>query len=93
MVVQLKLTSKGQITLKKEFLQHLGADAGTVLDVEKLADGTIKISAKRPKKNSSFAEFAGLFSNHSGKQFTIEELNDAIADAYAEAGVQGISNK
>ena len=50
MAVQLKLTSKGQITLKKEFLQHLGADDGTVLDVEKLADGAIKISAKRPKK-------------------------------------------
>lgn len=93
MSAQLKLTAKGQITLKKEFLQHLGAEIGSFLAVEKLADGALKISVQKIEKNTSFAEFAGLFDNPTGKNFSIEELNEAISDAYAEVGIQGVFMK
>lgn len=90
MPATLKLTAKGQITLKKEFLQHLGAGIGSVLNVEKLPDGGLKISAKKPEKTVSFADFAGIFDNPTGRAFSIGEINEAVAKAYAEAGMQGL---
>nr|WP_314269445.1 AbrB/MazE/SpoVT family DNA-binding domain-containing protein [uncultured Kingella sp.] len=90
MPATLKLTAKGQITLKKEFLQHLGADIGSVLNVEKLPDGGLKISAVQPENPVSFADFAGIFGNPSGRKFSIDEINETIAEAYAEAGMQGL---
>lgn len=90
MPATLKLTAKGQITLKKEFLQHLGAGIGSVLNVEKLPDSGLKISTAQPEKNVSFADFAGIFDNPAGRRFSIGEINEAIAEAYAEAGMQGL---
>lgn len=87
----LTLTAKGQITLKKEFLRHLGIDVGDKINVEKLPDGSLSIqAAKRPEKVRSFADFAGCLPNKTGKTFSIEEINEAIADAYTEAGIQGL---
>lgn len=87
----LTLTTKGQITLKKELLQHLGINVGDKITVEKLPNGSLSIqAAKQPEKMRSFADFAGCLPNKTGKTFSIEELNEAIADAYAEAGIQGL---
>lgn len=87
----LTLTAKGQITLKKELLQHLGINVGDKINVEKLPNGSLSIQAvKQPEKARSFADFAGCLPNKTGKTFSIEEINEAIADAYAEAGVQGL---
>src|SRR3546814_3157120 len=36
------LTSKGQITLRKEFMQHLGVHPGERINIDKLPDGSIK---------------------------------------------------
>ena len=87
----LTLTAKGQITLKKELLQHLGINVGDKINEEKLPNGSLSIqAAKQPEKVRSFADFAGCLPNKTGKTFSIEELNEAIADAYAEAGTQGL---
>ncbi|WP_325320501.1 AbrB/MazE/SpoVT family DNA-binding domain-containing protein [Kingella oralis] len=92
MPATLKLTAKGQITLKKEFLQHLGADMGSVLNVEKLPNGGLRISTAKPEKiPGSFADFAGIFNNPTGRRFSIDEINETVAEAYAEAGIQGLS--
>ena len=86
----LKLTAKGQITLKKEFLQHLGVEIGSLLEVEKLPDGGLKISAHMAENRTSFADFAGIFPNPTGKTVTLEEINDCIAQSYAQAGMKGL---
>src|SRR3546814_4923540 len=36
------LTSKGQITLRKEFMQHIGVHPGERINIDKLPDGSIK---------------------------------------------------
>ena len=87
----LTLTAKGQITLKKELLQHLGVGVGDKINVEKLPDGSLSIQAvKRPEKMRSFADFAGCLPNKTGKTFSIEEINEAIAEAYVEAAMRGL---
>jgi AbrB family looped-hinge helix DNA binding protein len=45
----LTVTAKGQITLRKDLLKHLGAQPGKKIIVDKLPDGRIEIKASRPK--------------------------------------------
>lgn len=80
----LKLTAKNQLTLKKEFLIHLGIGSGDRLEISKLPNGELKLSAV--KKTRSFADVAGLLSRKDGKVFNIDQINEAIADSYAAAG-------
>jgi antitoxin PrlF len=42
------LTSKGQITLPKEVRDHLGLDAGAILDFQLLPDNTITARTFKP---------------------------------------------
>jgi len=44
----LTVTAKGQITLRKDLLTHLGAQPGEKIIVDKLPDGRIEIKASRP---------------------------------------------
>ncbi|ATD64954.1 AbrB/MazE/SpoVT family DNA-binding domain-containing protein [Neisseria weixii] len=83
----LKLTAKNQITLRKEFLAHLGIGTGDKLEISKLPNGELKISAA--KKTRSFSDVAGLLARKGGRSFSIEEINESVADAYAAAGVSG----
>ena len=44
----LTVTSKGQVTLRKDLLDHLGIRPGEQIVVEKLPDGRIEVRASRP---------------------------------------------
>jgi antitoxin PrlF len=44
----LVVTSKGQVTLKRELLQHLGIKPGERVEFEKLAGGELRVRAARP---------------------------------------------
>ena len=43
----LTVTAKGQVTLRKELLKHIGVQPGEKIAVDKLPDGTIAIKAAR----------------------------------------------
>src|SRR6516164_4303764 len=43
----LTITAKGQVTLRKDLLQHLGVHPGEKLTVDKLPDGRIEMKAVR----------------------------------------------
>ena len=45
----LRLTAKNQVTLKKEFLLHLGITAGDRIHVSKLPNGELRIRAEKKK--------------------------------------------
>ena len=49
MPITLTVTAKGQITLRKEVLSHLGVRPGDKLDVDLLAKGRMQVRAKRGK--------------------------------------------
>ncbi len=44
----LTITGKGQITLRKDLLQHLGVHPGEKVTVQKLPNGRIELKAVRP---------------------------------------------
>lgn len=44
----LTVTAKGQITPRRELLQHLGIGPGHQLTVDKLANGVLALHAKPP---------------------------------------------
>ena len=47
MTTTLTVTSKGQVTLRKELLAHLGIHPGQRLEVEVLPDGRLELHAAR----------------------------------------------
>ncbi|PWE52655.1 hypothetical protein DEM27_30000 [Metarhizobium album] len=44
-LISLKITARGQVTLKKEVLRHLGVKPGDTVDVDLLPNGRIQIAA------------------------------------------------
>ena len=58
----LTVTAKGQITLRKDLLAHLGVQPGAKLSVEKRPDGRIEVRADRPAgKISDVFDFLNNF--------------------------------
>ena len=43
-MTRLTVTAKGQITLRKDLLEHLGAHPGSKLEIDKLPGGGIKLT-------------------------------------------------
>ncbi|HEY2708016.1 MAG TPA: AbrB/MazE/SpoVT family DNA-binding domain-containing protein [Caulobacteraceae bacterium] len=78
---KLTVTSKGQVTLRKDLLTHLGVSPGDQIDVDKLPDGRIEVRAAR--KTGKISDIAGLFYRKDGPKLTIEEINEAIAKGWA----------
>ncbi|MCL2736317.1 MAG: AbrB/MazE/SpoVT family DNA-binding domain-containing protein [Propionibacteriaceae bacterium] len=77
----LTVTSKGQITLKKEILRHLGVKPGDQLMVHMLPEGELKVEAAKP--GGSIDDFCGIFQGCVDRPVTIEEMNEVIADGWA----------
>ena len=75
----LTVTSKGQITLRRELLDHLGLVPGQQVQVDKLADGVLALHVK---KQADMEDFIGCLPLPS-KAISIEHMNRVIADAWA----------
>ena len=80
MAITLTVTSKGQITLRKEVLAHLGARPGDKLDVDLLADGRMQL---RSKRGTSAAAIFGMLVKPATPPLSIEELNEIAASGWA----------
>lgn len=77
----LTVTTKGQITLRKDLLVHLGARPGSRLDVHKLPDGRIEVRAAPAKR--SIQDFCGLLKREGQRPISIEEMDEVIAKGWA----------
>ncbi|MFA6230640.1 MAG: transcriptional regulator [Rhodanobacter sp.] len=81
----LTITARGQVTFRKEVLQHLGIKPGEKIELDLLPDGRAELKALRQK--GSLRNLAGLLKGKTnGKVLTIEEIDAAIAHANAAAG-------
>ena len=78
----MRITSKGQVTLRKDLLDHLGVQPGQKIAVEKLPDGRIEVKAARPTRKISDL-FGSLKHNRKGRPLSIEEMNEVIARGWA----------
>ena len=79
----LTVTAKGQITLKKEIMRHLGIHPGDKVAVEKLADGRIEIRPVKP--TGKISEVFGMLKRQGQRPVSIEEMNEVIAKGWAGA--------
>ncbi|MBL8548866.1 MAG: AbrB/MazE/SpoVT family DNA-binding domain-containing protein [Hyphomonadaceae bacterium] len=76
----LTITAKGQVTLKKDILKHLGVEPGQKVVVDKLANGTLQVRAA-PTGDISAA--FGFLKREGQPTLTIEQMNEIIADGWA----------
>jgi antitoxin PrlF len=79
----LKITAKGQVTLKRDLLKHLGVGPGEKIEADKLPDGRIVVKAAAP--NGTIADFIGCLSQERGPKLTIEEMNQITMQGWARA--------
>jgi AbrB family looped-hinge helix DNA binding protein len=77
----LTVTAKGQVTLRKDLLQHLGVQPGEKIAVEKLPDGRIEVKAVRP--SGQISDVFNLLKREGGPKLSIEEINQIAADGWA----------
>jgi bifunctional DNA-binding transcriptional regulator/antitoxin component of YhaV-PrlF toxin-antitoxin module len=90
MSTAMTLTSKGQFTFNKGLLEHLGIKVGDQVSIRKMPGGKIEIEAQK-SKISAEALF-DIFDEdpRADKKFSLEEINAAIAQGYADAGARGL---
>ena len=85
----LKLTSRGQVTLRKEILRHFGVQAGDRIDLQLLPGGKGVVQAER--KKGRIRDLAGCQKGKTnGARLTIEEMNEAIGEAVVEEFLRGV---
>ena len=77
----LTVTAKGQVTLRKELLEHLGVKPGDKIEVEKLPNGRVQVSA--PQRTGKISDAFGMLKRPGQPTLTIEEMNEVIADSWA----------
>lgn len=77
----LTVTAKGQVTLKKELLQHLGVQPGQKIEVDPLPGRQLAVRAAR--RGGGWEKAFGILAGKTDKVATIEEMNEAIARGWA----------
>jgi len=80
MPVTVTVTAKGQVTLRKEVLEHLGAKPGDRLEVELLPSGRIEA---RVRPGRPAASVFGLLRQPGEATRTIEDMGEAAAAGWA----------
>jgi AbrB family looped-hinge helix DNA binding protein len=77
----LTVTAKGQVTLRKDLLKHLGIQPGEKITVDKLPDGRIEVKAARP--TGKISDVFDFLKREDGPSLSIEEINNIAARGWA----------
>ena len=77
----LTVTAKGQVTLRKDLLEHLGVHPGEKIAVDKLPDGRIEVKAARPA--GKISDVFNSLKRKKGRSLSIEEINRIAARGWA----------
>jgi antitoxin PrlF len=79
----LTVTAKGQITLRKTLLAHLGVGPGAVLDLQPLPGGRVEVRATR--STGGLSSFAGCLAGKTKRVATLEEIEAASLAGWSGA--------
>lgn len=77
----LTVTAKGQVTLRKDLLKHLGVQPGDKVAIDVLPDGRIEMKAARPA--GKISDVFGLLKKRGGPRLSIEQINEATRRGWA----------
>jgi len=81
MTATLSITAKGQVTLRKELLRHLGVAPGDKVVFDLLPDGRAELRAAKPE--GSIQKFIGSLRRPGTKALSIDEISEAAAQGWA----------
>lgn len=76
----LTITAKGQVTLRKEVLRHLGVAPGDEVAVDLLPAGRVRLRAATPP--GGIEDFIGCLARPGTKRLSAEEISDLAAKAW-----------
>jgi AbrB family looped-hinge helix DNA binding protein len=77
----LTVTTKGQVTLRKDLLEHMGVHPGDKIAVDKLPDGRIEVKAARP--DGDISHVFNFLKKRKGTSLSLEEINRIAARGWA----------
>lgn len=90
-MTSLTVTSKGQITLRKDILNRLGVRPGDRIDIVPTARGGYELLPARP--NRPISDLFGMLKSPFDRPLTIEEINEGIAEGAVDAYLRSIGEK
>ena len=77
----LTVTARGQVTFRKDVLQHLGIRPGDKIELDLLPGGRGILKAARPA--GTIKGFVGLLAGRTKRVASIDEINAATAQGWA----------
>jgi bifunctional DNA-binding transcriptional regulator/antitoxin component of YhaV-PrlF toxin-antitoxin module len=77
----LTVTARGQVTFRKDVLQHLGIEPGGKIELDLLPDGRAALKAAR--SSGTLDGFLGLLAGKASKIATLEEIGEAADRGWA----------
>ena len=77
----LTVTAKGQVTLRKDILEHLGVHPGQKIAVEKLPDG--RVTMKAVPATGRISDVFNLLKRKGGPRLSIEDIGEIAARGWA----------
>lgn len=77
----LKVTAKGQVTLRKDLLNHLGVRPGETVSVNKLPGGAVEVRAVRP--GGPISAVFNLLKRKGQRRLSVEQINEIAAAGWA----------
>jgi hypothetical protein len=76
MALELTVTAKGQVTLRRGVLNHLGVKAGERVSVSLLPDGRVELAAA--SEGIDISSLRGALRRPGQRVFSLQEMQDAI---------------
>ncbi len=73
----LKVTAKGQVTLRKDLLEHLGVRPGQKIAIDRLPDGRLEVRAAQ--RTGKISDAFNFLKRANAPSLSIEEMNKIAA--------------
>ena len=78
--MSLTVTARGQVTIRKDVLKHLGVPSGDKVRLDLLPDGRAELTANQPR--GLWRALRGFLQGKTGgARLSIQEINETIAQA------------
>lgn|GEM_PF-561447 len=78
LMATLTITAKGQITLKREVLEHLGLQPGSRVEVDLLPNGKVGLVGVCEPGESTWSELWASLPPYAGEPVALEQMDEAI---------------
>lgn len=76
----LTVTAKGQVTLRKDLLEHLGVQPGDQISIDKLPDGRIEV---RAAAGEDISAVFGMLKQKGGPTLSIAQMNEIARQGWS----------